>query len=93
MCFSAEVSFMAAAALLPAGGLALRRALRTRRSYAPLAALPLLFGLQQLAEGLVWVSGESDDRRWVEIFSIGYMFFSWLAWPVWVPFAPAHSEP
>lgn len=93
MCFSAEVSFMAAAALLPAGGLALRRALRTRRSYAPLAALPLLFGLQQLAEGLVWVSGAGADRRWVETFSLGYMFFSWPAWPVWVPFSTYFLEP
>ena len=93
MCFSAQVSFMAAAALLPSGVLALNKAVRTRPSFAPLAALPILFGLQQLAEGLVWVSGESDDRRWVEIFSIGYMFFSWLAWPVWVPFATYFLEP
>ena len=55
MCFSAEVSFVAAASLVPAGGLAVRKAWQTDRSYVPFAILPVLFGLQQLAEGMVWV--------------------------------------
>lgn len=93
MCFSAEVSFTAATGLLPAGGLAFSRALRNRPSFAPLAALPIFFGLQQLAEGLVWVSGTSAERQWVETFSLAYMFFSWLAWPVWVPFSTYFLEP
>ena len=93
MCFSPEVSFVAAASLLPAGGLALQKAWQTDRSYVPFAVLPILFGLQQLAEGMVRVSDAWPDRNWVETFSLAYMFFSWLAWPVWVPVLAYFLEP
>lgn len=93
MCFSAEVSYVAAAGLVPLGAGAMHRAYRTDRKYLPIAALPFLFGLQQLAEGLVWTSGAHTDRAWVDTFSLAYMFFSWLAWPVWVPFATYFLEP
>ena len=93
MCFSAKVSYAAAAGLVPLGVVAMHRAYRTDRKYLPIAALPLLFGLQQLAEGLVWTSGSRVDRAWVETFSLAYMFFSWLAWPVWVPFSTYFLEP
>jgi hypothetical protein len=93
MCFSAEASYTAAAILLPMGGFAIRRAYQTDRKYLPISALPLFFGLQQLAEGLVWTSGQLVDRAWVENFSLIYMFFSWLAWPVWVPFSTYFLEP
>lgn len=85
MCFSAEASFTAAAILLPAGALTMRQAYGSDRRYIPIAALPLLFGLQQLSEGLVWTAGAQDNSNWVERASLAYMFFSWLAWPVWVP--------
>ena len=45
MCLSAEVSFIAAAGLIPAGALSMRQAWRGDRRYLPLATLPLLFGL------------------------------------------------
>ena len=93
MCFLAEVSFVVAAGLLPAGAFAVHKALETDRAYIPFAALPLLFGLQQFSEGLVWASGTWTDRRWVESFSLAYMFFSWLAWPVWVPVSTYFLEP
>ncbi|MGE0743331.1 MAG: DUF6629 family protein [Hyphomonadaceae bacterium] len=85
MCFSAEASFAAAALLVPLGGVAVARAMKVAPKYAPLCALPLLFGLQQAMEGLVWVAGGGPDAAWVERFSLAYMFFSWIAWPVWVP--------
>lgn len=91
MCFSAEVSFAAAAILLPAGVAATQRAYKTDRRYVPIAALPLLFGVQQALEGAVWMSAE--NAQLVEQFSLAYMFFSWLAWPVWVPFSVYFLEP
>lgn len=93
MCFSAEVSYAAAAVLLPAGALASQRAYRTNRNYLPIAALPLLFGLQQLFEGLVWTGNALSSDSMVERYSLAYMFFSWLAWPVWVPFSTYFLEP
>ncbi len=93
MCFSATASFTAAVVLLPAGGLGLYRAWRTDRRYIALCALPVLFGLQQLFEGLVWRAGEIGDAAAISRYSLAYMFFSWLAWPVWVPFATFFVEP
>lgn len=93
MCFSAEVSYTAAVILVPLGGIAMNRAYQTDRKYLPIATLPLLFGLQQLSEGLVWTSGQSNNQSLVGTFSLAYMFFSWLAWPVWVPFSTYFLEP
>jgi hypothetical protein len=93
MCFSAEASFTAAAFLLPAGAIAVQRAYRTDRRYLPLAALPLFFGLQQLFEGLVWTGNALSSDAMIQRFSLAYMFFSWLAWPVWVPFSTYFLEP
>lgn len=93
MCFSATASFTAAAVLLPAGGFSVGRAWRSDRRYLALAALPFLFGVQQAFEGLVWRAGAVGDPRGVAAFSLGYMFFSWLAWPVWTPLAAYFLEP
>lgn len=93
MCFSAEASFTAAASLIPAGGLSVYLAYRTDRRFVPLCTLPLLFGVQQLFEGFVWTSGAAGDLQAVQGFSAAYMFFSWLAWPVWIPFSIYFVEP
>ena len=93
MCFSAEVSYTAAALLLPAGIVSLSKAWRTDRRYLAICALPFLFGLQQLFEGLVWNAGAVHDSGAVTRYSLAYMFFSWLAWPVWVPVSVYFLEP
>jgi hypothetical protein len=93
MCFSAEASFTAAAILLPAGALGMQRAYRTDRRYLPFAALPLFFGLQQLFEGLVWTGNALSSDTMVLRYSLAYMFFSWLAWPVWIPLSTYFLEP
>ncbi len=93
MCFSAEASFTAAALLIPLGGVAVARAMKVTPKYAPLCTLPLLFGLQQAMEGLVWVAGGGPDGAWVERFSLACLFFSWIAWPVWVPVSVYFLEP
>ena len=93
MCFSAEVSFASAAVLLPAGAIAAHKASKTNRRYLPIAVLPFLFGLQQLFEGFVWMGGSWASEDMVRRFSMAYMFFSWLAWPVWVPYSTYFLEP
>src|SRR5581483_3715135 len=93
MRFSAEASFTAGAILLPAGAIAVQRAYRTDRWYLPFAALPLFFGFQQIFEGLVWTGNAVSNDTMVQRFSLAYMFFSWLAWPVWVPFSTYFLEP
>jgi len=54
MCFSASVSFAAGLALITCGIAALKYA--QERRLQMIAAIPLLFGLQQCAEGMVWLS-------------------------------------
>ncbi len=93
MCFSAEGSFASAAVLIPAGTFAMRKAYRRDIRYLPFAILPLLFGLQQFFEGMVWTGGRLADPGGVEQFSLAYMFFSWLAWLVWVPYSTYFLEP
>lgn len=93
MCFSAEASFTVAAVLLPAGALSMHRAYRTDRRYLAIAALPIMLGLQQLSEGFVWTAGTQRDVDWIERASLAYMFFTWLAWPVWVPVSVYFLEP
>lgn len=93
MCFSAEASFTAAAILIPAGAASMTLAWRRDVRFVPLCTLPLLFGLQQLMEGFVWTSGAAGDVSLAHRFSLAYMFFAWLAWPVWVPFSVFFLEP
>lgn len=93
MCFSAAASFTAATLLIPAGVASVYKAYQTDRRYLALCALPFLFGLQQLFEGLVWIGGQSHDMTAVGRNSLAYMFFSWLAWPVWVPVSTYFLEP
>lgn len=87
MCLSAPVSFAAAAALVPTGAFAVNRALKVDRRFLALAALPVFFGLQQYFEGMVWLAGAAGDQGAVSSNSLAYMFFAWIAWPVWVPIA------
>ena len=93
MCLSAEISFIAAAGLIPAGALSMRQAWRGDWRYLPLATLPLLFGFQQFAEGIVWVAGAGQNTELIASASLVYMFFSWLAWPVWIPVSTFALEP
>lgn len=93
MCLSAPVSFTAAALLIPAGGFTVFQAWRLDRRYAPLAALPVLLGLQQLAEGMIWVAGAGQAMDAAELYSLVYMFFAWIAWPVWIPVSVYFLEP
>lgn len=93
MCFSATASYAAATVLLPTGLATIRRAYRRPGSkYVALAFLPLFFGLQQLFEGLIWTTSSLGNFGGVETFSLAYMFFSWLVWPVWIPYSAFFLE-
>ena len=85
MCFSAPASFIAAAALATAGVATLR--LASRRSELPFAAVPMLFGIQQFIEGLIWLSFDNNLSVSNSILTFGYSIFSHVLWPIYVPFA------
>ena len=100
MCFSATASFSAGAILLGVGTLTLRSALASRHSLRsrqrrdlPFAAIPLLFAIQQLIEGLIWLTFRVDAPLLNSVLTHVYSFFSHVLWPVYVPVAVLLMEP
>ena len=91
MCFSATASFTASAALLGVGSLTWRSA--RQRSERPFAAIPLLFALQQLIEGVVWLTFRYQAPALNVWMTYAYVFFSHMLWPVLVPVAVLLLEP
>lgn len=85
MCFSATASFTAGAILIPAGLYSLNRAFRSDKSYLALAAFPLLFGIQQLFEGPLWLALEGQSGISITAMSNGFLFFAYFLWPFFVP--------
>ncbi len=78
--------------LIAAGVVSTRLALTRRRSYLALAVLPLLFGVQQLAEGVVWLRLLEGDVAGARPSALAFMFFSHFFWLFWVPLGVAMSE-
>lgn len=92
MCVSAEVSFTVAGLLIAGGSYCLYKADKVDKSYIPLALFPLIVGIQQIAEGLVWRGFSLDDPATVQAAALAYLFFTWIFWPFWVPYMTARLE-
>ncbi len=91
MCFSAPASFIAGTALTAIGVAALRRT--EARSEIPFAMIPLLFGIQQLTEGVIWLTFSNDAPMLKQTMTYVYSGFSHVLWPIYVPFAMGLMEP
>jgi len=85
MCFSASASFIAGTALSVAGVATLKRA--EVKSERPFAMIPLLFGIQQLTEGVIWLTFRHDWPLLKQLMTYLYSGFSHVLWPMYVPFA------
>jgi hypothetical protein len=85
MCFSATASFIAGTALSVLGVATLRAT--QRRSEIAFAAIPLMFGLQQMVEGTLWLSSRFDAPQLNLAMTYLFSMFSHVLWPVFVPFA------
>ena len=86
MCFSATASFSMSALLVATGIVSTITAINTNKRYLLLALIPIVFGIQQGIEGIIWwqlLSGENDSRL---AFSTSfYLFFAYYFWPVYMP--------
>ena len=89
MCFSASASFTAGAALAVIGTAAVSKT--ERPSHVPFAAMPVLFGVQQVAEGVVWLSLANPVA--LAVGKYAFLFFSHVLWPVFVPLSICLIEP
>ena len=85
MCFSATASFVAGTALSGIGATTIAKV--KQRSELPFAMIPLLFGIQQLIEGVVWLTFSHDAPFLRQASTYSYSMFSHVLWPIYVPFA------
>ena len=81
MCFSATASLIAGGVLSATGVLTLKQA--KTKAELPFASIPLLFGIQQLIEGVVWLSFGNSALNSISTYA--YSIFSHVLWPIFVP--------
>jgi hypothetical protein len=93
VCFSAEASFAAGIALVPAGIYCLWSAAKKKPSFLGLAVVPLAFGIQQISEGFVWHALDHGDAGQARAPALVFLFFALAFWPFWFPFLTAVMEP
>jgi hypothetical protein len=85
MCFSAPASFIAGTALTAVGVVTLRKT--KKKSEIPFAMIPLLFGIQQIVEGFVWLSFAWHATVLNSVMTYIFSLFAFVVWPIYVPFA------
>jgi hypothetical protein len=85
MCFSATASFTTASVLLVTAAVSLKKASAPRQQL--FAAIPLVFGLQQLSEGFLWLSFSSDSAESNQLLTATFLFFAHVIWPFYIPLA------
>lgn len=84
MCFSAEASFTGSAVIAAIGVATLTRT--KKRAQILFAAIPLIFGIQQCAEGVLWVTLKSGGHETLEN-TATYIFLvtALVIWPTMIP--------
>ena len=100
MCFSATVSYSAAAVLVSTGVYAVQQARRLHPPYWMWALVPVFFGFQQAFEGRVWQVLDAGNANAVlpftsaaVPFALGFHFFSHFLWLWWLPLCSYLVEP
>lgn len=93
MCYSTAVSFSSAAILTAGGLVCLKKSGAFNPSNGALPLLPLLFGIQQAFEGVVWWSLGTNDPELLRTSALGFLFFSHVIWPIVIPFSCYLAEP
>lgn len=85
MCFSATASFVAGISLLAVGVATVKKT--QQKAEIPFAMIPLLFGVQQIIEGLLWLSFRFDATLLNMIMTYSFTLYSHVLWPIFVPFS------
>lgn len=86
MCFSPEASFTASG-LLAIIGYATLKNISSKKEIL-LASIPILFSLQQLLEGFLWIYlRETNSWAILGYAKYLYIFFALIFWPIWLPFS------
>jgi uncharacterized membrane protein len=92
MCFSAGASF-AGGLIITATGIATILKV-SKPSQIPFASIPLLFGLQQFSEGVIWVTLKSGGHETLQhVATLIFMIMALIIWPVMMPLSAMMMEP
>ena len=92
MCFSAAASFTLSGVLAVTGAASIART--TTPEARLFAAIPLLFGFQQFAEGIVWTTmGASTRVPLHESAVVSFLALALVIWPLWAPLSLWLIEP
>ncbi len=83
MCFSATASFIAGATTVGVGALTVTKTKSKRE--IPLASISILFGIQQLIEGTLWLSFNLPVMNIILTYS--YLLYALVWWPFFMPIA------
>jgi hypothetical protein len=83
MCFSAPASFVAGGALSFLGVRTLSKTKKNAERF--FASIPLLFGIQQLTEGVIWISFNMPLVNTIATYI--YLFLAFPFWPAFTPIA------
>jgi len=86
MCFSANMSLGAGIVLSAIGVATIRKA--QKPVHLVFASIPLIFAVQQIAEGFLWLTLPESTMAMEQIY-LTYIFltFAQVIWPLWVPLA------
>lgn len=91
MCFSASASFIAGGVLSAAGVVTIKKT--EKKSEIPFASIPLLFGIQQIIEGVIWLTFHNNAPELNIVMTFIYSVFSHVLWPIFVPLSIMLLEP
>ena len=58
----------------------------------PLAVIPVIFGVQQFLEGMVWRGIAAGNAEMTRRYSAFFLFFALSFWPFWMPFVSLTME-
>jgi hypothetical protein len=84
MCFSAGASFGASAVLGIIGSAAIIKARTIPEGL--FASIPFIFSIQQVAEGMLWLSFTNAGLEAGQpFFTYTFLVFAMMLWPVWIP--------
>ncbi len=84
MCFSAEASFGASAIISTIGIVSINKS--TTIPQKVISCMPLIFGIQQFTEGILWLSlSYPAFSQWNNIATYAFLMFAQVVWPVFLP--------
>jgi len=91
MCFSPEASFIGGAIISSIGVATIRKV--HKPSQIIFACIPLFFGIQQIAEGILWTTLPNPEYIAIQkLFAYIFLIMALVIWPLMIPFSVLFME-